>query len=49
MPSLTIRNFKSSEKLELSVESIDELSVQELKDRVSSSMGIPLEELSNCS
>lgn len=46
MPSLLLRKYKTSEKVELQFESIADISIQELKENASSKLQIPLNDLS---
>ena len=46
MPHLILRKYKSSEKIELTVPDLKELSIGELKENASSKLGIPQDELS---
>ena len=43
---LILRKYRSSEKLELTFENVEDLSVQELRENASSKLGISLDELS---
>lgn len=46
MPSLIIKKYRSSEKSELTFESVEDLSVRELRENVSSKLGMSLDDLS---
>jgi len=47
MPTLlTFRNYRTSEKVDLEFGSVEGLSVEEVRKKVSTSMKVPLEELS---
>lgn len=46
MPSLIFSRYGSPEEIELNFDDVEVLSVQEVRETVSSTMGVPLEELS---
>ena len=46
MPTLTFRNYRTSEKVDLEFDNVERLSVEEVRKKVSTSMKLPLEELS---
>ena len=46
MSSLFLRKYRSSETVELSIQNLNELTVKELKDNVSSKLEIPVDQLS---
>ena len=46
MPHLILKKYKSSERTELTFDNVDVLSVQELRETVSTRMGVSLDELS---
>lgn len=48
MSSLIFRKYRSADKVELSFDNIEVLSVHEVREMVSSTMGVALEDLSKC-
>ncbi len=48
MPTLIFKRFRTSEKVELEFQNLDGLSVEEVREKVSSSMKLPSEDFGKC-
>ena len=46
LKSLFLKKYRTSQKVELTFENVEDLSVRELRESSSNKLGIPLEELS---